>query len=372
MIYLPTEHLKPGMVLARDIYFFVSNPYHVPLLTKGQKLTSLYINKIKARNISGVYIVSSVLEDVEVSTVIDEQLRTKAMADIITVFKAYETDGLDPQAINKIRNVAKDLVLSILSKDKVLLNLIELKTYDDYTYSHCLCVAITGVIIGVSLGLTEKMLNDIAMAALLHDIGKQDISIDIINKPTQLSDEEYNVIKAHPQNAVERLKKQNLVSPMVLSGILSHHEKCDGTGYPLGLSGKDIPFYGKVLAVADVYDALTSNRPYRKAWFPSEAIEYMMGCTDTHFDFEILTAFLKNVTTYPVGTYVTLSNGQHAVVVKHLSENTLRPVVRIIEEDGSSGGDINLLSDMNYINTTIVGMGYNDEGSDFETFTVSE
>ena len=137
----------------------------------------------------------------------------------------------------------------------------------------------------------------------------------------------------------------------------THHERYDGTGYPKGLKGEKIPLYGKILAVADVYDALTSNRPYRRANFPSEAIEYMMACADTHFDINVLSSFLKIVSVYPTGTIVTLSDGRRAIVVENHHENILRPTVRPLD----GGSDINLLEDMDSMSVTITGMGYSSE-----------
>ncbi len=173
-----------------------------------------------------------------------------------------------------------------------------------------------------------------------------------------MTPEEYDIVKKHPLTAVEQLKKKGYVSQSVLSGIESHHEKYDGTGYPYGLKGDQIPLYGKILAIADVYDALTSTRSYRRACFPNEAIEYVMGCADVHFDYEILKAFLKNIAAYPVGTFVSLSDGNIAVVVKNLQQNALRPIIRIIYPDGTTSKNINLSYDLNYANITIVGMGY--------------
>lgn len=368
MIFIPTHLLKTGMILAKDIF---EGPMNIPLLAKGRVLTEKYIERMKARNVAGAYVESKLFTDVVVESIIEPELRSSALADIRNVFDKYQTgeENYIEQNIENIKSLAKGIVWSVLSKDKILVNLIDLKCYDDYTYSHSLCVSILSVVIGISLGFTERQLNELALCALLHDIGKMDVPIGIIKKPDTLSEEEYDVIRKHPVTAVERLKKNKYIPDSVLNGIMSHHEKYDGTGYPHGLKGEDIPYYARILAIADVYDALTSNRPYRNALFPSEAIEYMMGSIDVHFDYEILKAFLKNVAAYPLGTIVTLSNNQAAIVVKNNSTNTLRPVIRLINSDYTSGNDIDLLNDNSYINITIVGMGYDNPDFNYSSLT---
>ena len=212
---------------------------------------------------------------------------------------------------------------------------------------------------GISLRMSERQLHDLGMAGLLHDIGKMTIPVSILNKPGKLTDEEYEIMKSHPINAAELLK--NYVSNDIVRAIEGHHEKLDGSGYPYGRKGDNIHYYSKILAICDVYDALTSDRPYRKAAFPNEVIEYIMGCGDTHFDHEILSHFIKIIVAYPVGTFVKLSDDMLAVVVKNYPENIMRPVIRIINADGTVGEDIDLLYDNEYMNITIVDMGYDYE-----------
>jgi HD-GYP domain-containing protein (c-di-GMP phosphodiesterase class II) len=193
------------------------------------------------------------------------------------------------------------------------------------------------------------------------------IPLSIINKPGKLTPEEFDIMKTHPINSINQL--QYIVSLDVIRGIESHHEKVDGSGYPYGRKGDNIHLYGKILSVCDVYDALTSTRSYRKSCFPGEVIEYIMGCADTHFDYEILCKFLKNIVAYPVGTFVTLSNEKIAVVVKNFADNIMRPVIRIINDDNTIGEDIDLFNDLRYMNITITGMGYGYDKIDYNSIT---
>ncbi len=370
MIFIPTQYLKPGMILAKDINITANN---FSLLTRGQKLTESFIKKMLQLNITGIYIENGITDDIEIKEPIDEKLKMRALKDMKCIFHQFNySKGMIGDAyVRQILNLSKEMVDDILSKEETMINLIGLKNYDDYTYHHSLSVAILSVTIGIALGLTQAHLNQIAMSALLHDIGKMVIPIEIINKPSSLTPEEFDIIKMHPVLAIERLSQKSLVPATVISAIKTHHEKFDGTGYPDGLSGKKISLYGRILAVADVYDALTSNRPYRRQCFPGEAIEYMMGSSDVHFDYDILTAFFKCVTPFPPGMCVSLSNGETAIVLKSTPKNVLRPFVRLVNSDGSAGNEVDLFMDTSYANVTIVGMGYEDKKLNFDSMIVN-
>ncbi len=360
MLFIPTELLKPNMVIAKDVNLTLTDSLSLPLLTKGQTLNNLFIRKIKFHEIVGVYVEDEIASDIVPEEVINEKIKAKILVDIKKNFNHFKNKRgeLNIHIVENIAKMAKKLVLEILSKEEIIINLIDLKSYDDYTYRHSLCVAILSITMGITLELDEYMLRELAMCALLHDLGKMMIPNNIINKPDLLTPEEFEVMKMHPAIAANQLRKLHIVSEAVIKGIECHHERYDGTGYPHGLKGNEIPLYAKILAVADVYDALTSTRSYRRACFPNEAIEYVMGCVDTHFDYDILKAFLKNIAAYPVGTFVNLSDGNLGVVVKNMLINPLRPVIRIIYPDGTTSKNIDLAQNKNYANVTIIGMGY--------------
>jgi len=363
MIYIPVNHLKDGMILAQNVNTEIGGN---PLLAKGQVLKEIYINRLKTFNITGVYVESTFSNDVEIVPIIDEKLKNKALLELKSTFNDFASTGkLMVSRIQSLMGIAYRLVDSILTNEEVLINLIDLKGYDDYTYQHSLCVAIIAVYIGNKMNLNESTLKQLALSGLLHDLGKMSVPLTILNKPGKLTDEEFEIIKQHPDTAVKLLEKTKMIPTVVLQGIQSHHERFDGNGYMRRLSGEDIPYFGRILAIADVYDALTSNRPYRKAGFPNEVIEYMMGNAFVQFDYEILKVFLKSVAAYPTGMLVTLSNGKKAMVVKNNEENTLRPIVRLVQNNEAEYMDIDLLHDQEYWNITIVGMGYDDDSKDF-------
>lgn len=353
MLYLPVEHLKPGMIIAYDITSDVSC---LSLLTENQTLTAAKIKKLIDGNIPGVYVKSDFCEEIVAQPLIPPQVRRKTIDNLKKIFTSYTKQSLMTSLNYKdIRNTAEKLLMYSLSKDECLLNVIEIKQYDDYTYTHSMYVGVLSAIIGMKIGLTKAQQIDLCTCGLLHDAGKMDIPIEIVNKPDQLCDEEFEEMKKHPDNAVERLRGNSCFSSVILNGIRTHHEWMDGTGYPLGLKGKEIPLFGRILALADVYDALTSCRSYRKAWTSSEAIEYIMSGAQTHFDHDVLQAFLKSVVAYPVGCIVKLSNGDIAIVVKNYPDNILRPKVKVFSGVSELGQEIDLNNDFNYLNITVEG-----------------
>jgi len=351
------------MILARDITLYNLSNFNTLLLTKGQILNNTYIKRIAYHNIEGAYVESEAFADINVEPYIDDKLTSDSLSQINDIYFEFRMSSgkITTNNIKKLSSIVDGLITELLDKDDLSYNVVDFKNYDTYTFQHCLNVAILSISTGISLKLSERQLHDLGMAGLLHDIGKMTIPVEILNKPGKLTDEEYEIMKTHPISAAELLK--NYVSIDIIRAIEGHHEKLDGTGYPYGRKADNIHYYSKILAICDVYDALTSDRSYRKAAFPSEVIEYIMGCGDTHFDHEILSHFIKIIVAYPVGTFVKLSNDKLAVVVKNYTENIMRPIIRIINPDGTVGDDIDLLFDNDYMNITITDMGYDYENS---------
>ncbi|RPF49107.1 HD-GYP domain-containing protein (c-di-GMP phosphodiesterase class II) [Hydrogenoanaerobacterium saccharovorans] len=355
MIYVPLKHLKPGMILARDV---TCGSCFFSLLVAGQKLSSSIIAKLAKNNIQGVYIQSQFCGDLEVTEVVDSELKQTVITELKHFYNDYASHAtISLSSIKAISNTVNDLVNHILSKEECLINIVDIKDYDTYTYTHSMYVCILCILIGIQQCYPKSTLTELGICGLLHDIGKLDVPLEIINKKSVLTNEEFKVMQSHPDKAVVRLSPCHQISSAVLKGILTHHEKYNGTGYPQGLMGKNIPLYGRITALADVYDALTSQRSYRKAWSSSDAIEYMMGCADTHFDFELLQSFLKTVAIYPVGTVVELSNGFIAVVIQNSAQNILRPKIRLLLPQEHTGEEIDLADTNNeYLNVTIKGV----------------
>ncbi|MGN0666428.1 MAG: HD-GYP domain-containing protein [Huintestinicola sp.] len=353
MVYFKKSELTPGMCLAREVNFYDTSVRTVICLKAGMKLTDVYIVQLERSEVEGVYIDCEHSEARIVST-INSEIKNDAINNIHNLAENFmdEGKGVSQSDVDSIGDTTEKLIDELASKKDILINIADIKMYDDYTFHHSLSVAIMSIAIGLELGLDKKQLYDLGIAGLLHDIGKVSIPIEIINKKGRLTDEEFNIVKMHPVYAATHLRDRKLVSQDCYMGIISHHEKYDGTGYPFKLSGGNIPFYGRILAVGDVYDALTSHRPYRKPSPPNEAIEFIMGGYGTHFDTKIVDAFLRKVAPYPVGSEVNLSNGMVGVVIKNYPDQPLRPILNVKGQDNV----FDLKNDVKCMNIVITGL----------------
>lgn len=328
MIYVQTSQLRPGMIIGQSVMNDVSL---VPLIVENKKLTIRNIRRLKELNIPGIYIKTKYSEDIVAHTFVDPVVKQKLTTDLKNMSRSFVTNSaITPSMASTLLNVSSSLIDHILSKDEYVINMVEIKTFDNYTYSHSLNVATLATLIGLQLGYSRLSLQELSQAGLMHDFGKLEIPVAIINKPAPLTSREFQAIRNHPSLAVEKLKGSMRISLTVLDGIASHHEKFDGTGYPQGLSGPNIPLCGRILAVADVYDALTTSRSYRPAWQTKDALDFMASQSGLHFDPDILTAFFKCIAVYPVGTMVRLSDNSIALVIKNVPGCMLDPHVRIL------------------------------------------
>ncbi len=218
---------------------------------------------------------------------------------------------------------------SVLRNPGALISLARLKTADDYTYMHSVAVCALMVSLARQLRLDEHATREAGMAGLLHDLGKALMPMDVLNKPGKLTDDEFRVIKSHPVEGHRLLVEGQSVSDIVLDVCLHHHEKVDGSGYPDKLAGDQISLYAKMGAVCDVYDAITSNRPYKKGWDPAESIQKMSQWSKGHFDEHVFQAFVKSIGIYPVGSLVKLGSSRLAVVLEQSEKSLLAPRIKV-------------------------------------------
>lgn len=221
-----------------------------------------------------------------------------------------------------------EISASINRNEGALISLVRLKSKDDYTYMHSVAVCAMMTALAKELGLNEKEIRQAGLAGLMHDIGKAAVSLDILNKPGALTDQEFSMIKLHPEKGHELLLKASIDDPVTLDVCLHHHEKIDGTGYPKRLKGDQISVFAKMGAVCDVYDAVTSNRPYKVGWEPGMSLQRMAQWKN-HFDETVFKAFVKSVGIYPTGSVVLLKSGRLAVVIDQSIKSLLQPIVKV-------------------------------------------
>ncbi len=230
-----------------------------------------------------------------------------------------------------------EINMSMERNSNALLSLIRLKTADEYTYLHSVAVCVLMVALGKQLGLYGEELKQIGVAGLLHDIGKMAVPNEILNKPDKLTDKEFEIIKTHPRRGWEILKKVYQADEPALDVCLHHHERMDGKGYPEKLSADTLTLHARMGAVCDVYDAITSDRCYKKGWEPAEAIRRMTSWKDGHFDETVFHAFVKTIGIYPIGTLLKLRSGRLGLVIEQSEKSLLMPLVKVFFSTRTNG-----------------------------------
>jgi len=352
MIFVPQYKLKSGMKLASDIELNFNKKSKASLLTKGIVLTKKNIDILINFGVQGVYI-----EDGRTNEILDYKFRKESVLAIKRIFDFCENTHqiLAEKTIEQIKVVSEKIVNNINKNKEVTIGISDLQTYDENTYLHSLSVTVMSIAIGTELGLDKEQLCNLGVSSILHDIGKVEIPIELISKPTKLTQDEYDIVKTHPDLGANYILGNKEIDNEIYLGVISHHEKFDGTGYPNGLEKDRIPLFGRIISVADVYDALTANRPYRKPIKPFEAIEYIMGGVGTSFDYKVVKAFLKRIEPYPMGAYVRLSDGRSGKIIKGNSNNPLRPVIKVI---GGKEEILDLYNDFDLKNIVITDLDY--------------
>lgn len=228
-----------------------------------------------------------------------------------------------------VTQMADDIVGSVMRNQNALSCLGILRRKDNYLMEHSVNLAILMGVFGKFLGYDQAYIREMAAGAILHDIGKILVPDEILHKPSKLTDAEFAVMKAHPDHSRKILQTLPGISQIAVETAGQHHEKIDGTGYPDGLSKDQISIHGRMLAIIDVYDALTADRCYHDRITPQEALRRMLQWTQSHLDGELLQSFIKAIGVYPVGTLVCLESGKMGVVISMQANQPLKPVVRI-------------------------------------------
>lgn len=339
------------------------------LIARGTPLNAYLIESLQKLGIGGVYIeegeedpqpesqelekpisavarnnISKYREPDPAKVTLTESVKKRVSEGIQYLYNNSDSDSF-AQTTDTITN---DLMKAIQDNDAIAVDINALKTSDEYTFKHSVDVATMSMIIAKKQGLKKEDIHNIGIAGLLHDMGKSKIPLEILNKPARLNDEEFAVMKQHSVYGYRILSEKNEFSTEISLAVLQHHEKMNGKGYPMGVTGDKITPYAKILSVADVYDALVTERPYKKSFSQRTAVEMIMSMTE-ELDITAMRSFLGSVILYPVDSTVQLSNGEKARVVKNNEESVLRPTVVGLE----SGKVYDLANDLSCANIII-------------------
>lgn len=328
MINLPIKKLRPGMVTAQSIYNKKGGNY----LTRGVPMTEQYINRLKKLGLTHLTVTSvnpafSVLPP---DDIIQEKTRVQAIHKLYDTYQTLESTG--ELSTDALAGTSEEILMDILSSKSNLVQLTDLRIHDDYTFAHSVNVAVLSAMLGSRIGLSHDDMLTLIMGSLLHDIGKLIVPADILTKPGRLSNDEFTVIQMHPEAGRKKLRELPVPTAPVLAAIAGqHHEHMDGRGYPRHLMGDQIHRFARIAAIADVYDALTTQRSYKLAYRPHIAYKIMMKCSPGQFDESLLSLFFDNVAIYPVGTIIKTTMG-YAIVKESEFGHTLTPTICVFSD----------------------------------------
>ncbi|MEW6171661.1 MAG: HD-GYP domain-containing protein [Bacillota bacterium] len=330
---LMVTQLVSGMKVGQNVYGKDGQIW----LARGAILTRRYIEHLFNLGIPSIYVDDGLIGDREIRNVVREDTRQQAVQQVKSIL-------LDPPTskagvINPspgIYRTVESIVGQVVANPGVMFNLMDIRMEDEYLFYHSANVCILSVLAGATMGFDVTQLMELGVGALLHDVGKMRVPQEIINKPGSLTEQEFNEVKKHTLYGEEMLT--NLPSARVIAR--SHHERLNGEGYPDKLKGIEIPVFAQITGMADVYDAMTADRVYRKAYQPHESFEMLSATGDFWFDHTVVRSFLNNIAAFPVGSVVLLTSGAIAVVLENKPGFSLYPRVRQIskENDDVSSG----------------------------------
>lgn len=358
--FVRTRSLKNGMKIDQKIVDKMGRT----LIARNTVLDDFMIDSLARLGVAGIYVregeedpddkdvAPETLEKIEKLKVAD-----RAKVNISESVKQRVAEGIQylynntssESFLDATNNITSDLMKAITDNKAIAVDISVLKVSDEYTFKHSVDVATMAMVVAKKHGLEQKEIYEIGISGLLHDVGKSKIPKEILNKPARLNDIEFEMMKQHTLFGYAILKDKPELSTSISMGVLQHHEKTNGKGYPLGILAEKINPYAKVLSVVDIYDALVTERPYKSAFTQRDAVEMMMSMTD-ELDISVMKSFLGSVILYPVGCTVQLSNGERARVVENSSEYILRPKVVGLK----TGKVYNLAEDLNCANIIII------------------
>jgi putative nucleotidyltransferase with HDIG domain len=355
---IKAEQLKRGMF----VHDFNCSWLNHPFITNSMKIDDdqtiqkvidygireLYIDTDKGYDLGGAPTEEEVKQEIqtEINRIVEpERIDRVAVSVKEEIVKAKEIKNKAKETIHSIMEdikfgkqiktdevgqVVDNMIDSIFRNQDALISLVRIKKKDEYTYMHSVSVSVLMISLGKHLDFDMQTIKEVGIGAILHDVGKTIVPQVILNKEGKLTENEFEIIKKHAEYSRKLLEQTHGISDTAITMAAQHHERMDGTGYPLGLKGDEISYYSKAVAIADVYDAMTSIRCYHDKYPPTEVLKKMYEWSSYHFDRTLVEQFIRCVGIHPVGTLVRLESGLIGVVLQKGEKSLLQPVVRVV------------------------------------------
>lgn len=323
------DEIKLGMILGEDLL----NDFGVMVLSSGTIINEQTLKLIERLDLMDIRIVEKEAEGEREVVVVDKHVQNIYDETVDSFKKLFGNVKFGKQIVaEEVEEVLSPMLDEVKNNPSLAKKLWQIEKSDEYTYDHSVTVSMAAALLGKWMNLSDHQINELGVAGLMHDIGKCNIPDEILKKPDRLTEEEYKVMKTHATLGYLLLKNGKNFSDEILMGVYQHHEKHDGNGYPNRLKGDEIHLYGKIIAIADVYSAMTSNRIYRKKMSPFLVAKLMLDYSFGYLDPLAVNTFLSNVSNFYVGTIVKLTDGRIGEVVMINKMEPYRPLVRIEEE----------------------------------------
>lgn len=342
---VPLERIQDGVKVGKTLF----NEDGKILLREGTVLNEAKASRLKDLGYDSLYVVDS-LSNEAIEDMISPEVRVKAVKQVRGVFQSFDTyiqrlnqpsstnlkaaKRMEYQNVAEIALVSKGIVENLMLKKNSLINMVDIKNKSGYLYQHSVNVAVLSVIFGIRLGLDLDKLKALAMGSLFHDVGYNFLPYNQLEHPDPLTDEQILIKEEHALKGYVYLRDNIDVSAHVRMIVYQHHEWMNGQGYPLQLKGYEITELARIVAICDMYDALTSDRCHRGAIEPQEANEYLLASSMNQLDPRLVKKFVQIIVPYPIGTVVKLTNGEVGVVEEIEMDYPLRPKVKVVKQDG--------------------------------------
>ncbi len=327
---IATNIVQPGMVTRKPVYGATGQI----LLNTGVAIKPQHIFYLRQLKIKSVYIKDERLHDLEVRDIVSDSIRSESRTLINQIIREVDSPSANNKGINirdqELVSLVARIVEEIIANRDIIVQLADIRSLDSYLFAHSVNCAVISTLIAAKMNYGTDLLHEVALGALLHDMGMVAVPPAVVGKQGALTMDEFDMVKQHPLYGYELFKKFPSYTPGAAAIIAQHHERCHGQGYPRGLYEDDIAGAAHIIAITDVFDALTSDKPNRPAYRTDQAIEMLMSWGGDFFHLDTLRYFLANIAAYPAGTHVFLSNGESGFVIANTPGYALRPRVRVL------------------------------------------